>query len=256
MFGKRRAALGAADRDRAHRAGAHVRRRRRQAVEHRLDAAAEQVLRRGLRAAIGHVHDVDAAGDLQELARQVMQRADAAGAEVQLARLRLRERDVFLEVRDRQILVDQHHQRQAADDGDVAEILARVVGLVRHQRGVDRLRGDSGGEPRVAVGRRLRDDVRADDPAAARPVLHHERLAELRLQLIGERAGQDVRGARGRRAGNERTGRVGQFACAAAGRTATRQEPPAGSRRVRVMVAWSLNSLTRLATVTGCEKQD
>ena len=60
------------------------------------DAPAEQVLRRGLRAAIGHVHDIDAAGDFQKLAGEVMQRADAAGAVVQLAGLGFRERDVFL----------------------------------------------------------------------------------------------------------------------------------------------------------------
>ena len=122
-----------------------------------------------------------------------MQRADAAGAVVELAGPGFRERDVFLEIRDRQILVHQHHQRQAADDGDVAEVLARIVWLVRHQRRVDRLRSDRGGEPRVAVGRRLRDRVRADDAAAAGPVLDHERLAELLLQFVGDACGSGCR---------------------------------------------------------------
>ena len=203
MFGNVGLRSGPLTAMRAQDAGSDMRRGRRQAVEHQLDTAAEQVLRRGLCAAIGHVHDVDAAGDFQKLAGEVMQRADAAGAVVELAGPGFRERDVFLEIRDRQILVHQHHQRQAADDGDVAEVLARIVWLVRHQRRVDRLRSDRGGEPGVAVGRRLRDRVRADDAAAAGPVLDQERLAELLLKFVGDGAGQDVGRARRRRAGNE-----------------------------------------------------
>ena len=93
-----RAALRTADRDRAHDAVAHVRRRRRQAVEHRFDAAAEQILGRGLRAAIRHMNDIDAAGDLEEFTGQVMQGADPAGAVIQLAGPLLRQRHVVLEV--------------------------------------------------------------------------------------------------------------------------------------------------------------
>ena len=99
----------------------------------------------------------------------------------------------------RQILVDQHHQRQASDDGDVPEIRPGIVGLMRHQRRVDRLRGHRGGQPEIAVRRSLCDDIRADDAAAAGAVLDHERLAELLLQLMTQCAGEDVGRAGGRR---------------------------------------------------------
>ena len=154
------------------------------------------------------MHDVDAGRELQAFSGERCQRADAAGAEIELARLGLRQRDIFPQSADRQVLVHQHHQRQAADDGDVAKILARVVGLLQQGR-IDRLRGHRGGEPGVAVGSRLRDGIGADDAAAAGAVLDHERLAELALQRVGEGTAQDV-GSAGRRRGRDQPHQPGR----------------------------------------------
>ena len=59
-------------------------------------------------------------------------------------------------------------------------------------------------EERVAVRRRLRDELRADRPGGARPVVDDDLLAERR----GERLGHDAR-HRVRRAGRRRRGRPG-----------------------------------------------
>ena len=76
-----------------------------------------------------------------------------------------------------------HREEQAAvahEVGDRREVLLRVVRQalvderIDHEaRGID--------EQRVTVGRRLRDDLRADDAVRARLVLDHEGLAELLL---------------------------------------------------------------------------
>jgi hypothetical protein len=51
----------------------------------------------------------------------------------------------------------------------------------------------------VAIRRRLGDHRRAERPACAAPVLDHERLAELRAELLRHDARDDVGGAAGRK---------------------------------------------------------
>ena len=55
----------------------------------------------------------------------------------------------------------------------------------------------------VAVGRGLRAGAGADVERPARPVLDHDRLAEALVQLLGERAHEDVAGAAGARRGDD-----------------------------------------------------
>ena len=115
--------------------------------------------------------------------------------------LRFRERHVVLEICTGKSLLTSITSGSRPMMVTCAKILAGVVGLLQ-QRGVDRLRGHRGGEPSVAVGRRLRDRVAADDAAPAGAILDHEGLAELSLQRVGERAAENVGGA-GRRRGRD-----------------------------------------------------
>ena len=64
------------------------------------------------------------------------------------------------------VVVDDQHVRYPRDERDRHEVLDRVVGQVRVQRRVDRVGADRATHDRVAVGRRLGGEIRAD--AAAR----------------------------------------------------------------------------------------
>src|SRR5262245_21350451 len=71
--------------DDANRAGLRLRQSNRQRVEPHLDVAGEQVLHRERAAAIGHVHHVDADLLLEQLAADVVARADAGSRVGELA---------------------------------------------------------------------------------------------------------------------------------------------------------------------------
>ena len=87
-------------------------------------------------------------------------------------------------------IVDRRHRRKVAHQHERLVGDQRLVGGVgvRHQ------------EQRVAVGRRTRDRLGAQDRAGARTVLDHERLLERFGQVLAELAGKDI----GRAAGRER----------------------------------------------------
>ena len=95
-----------------------------------------------------------------------------------------------------------HHQhvRNAGDERDRHEVLDRVVRHLRIERRIDRLRADRSHQQRVAVGRRLGDEVGAEVAAGAGLVLDDEGLAERLAELRREGAREDV----GRPAGRER----------------------------------------------------
>ena len=105
-----------------------------------------------------------------------------------------------------------HHQhvRHAGDERDRHEVLDRVVRHLRIERRVDRLRADRSHQQRVAVGRRLGDEVGAEVAAGAGLVLDDEGLAEGLAELGRERARQDVGRAAGANGTTMRTGLVGQ----------------------------------------------
>ncbi len=80
-------ALGLADAERVELAAAHVLDRGRDVVVHQLDLAAEHGGGRRSDAAIGHVGELDAGLDGEQLEPHVAEVADAAGREVQRAGL-------------------------------------------------------------------------------------------------------------------------------------------------------------------------
>ena len=93
--GRGRRARRRAERDRPQRAGLDMRQDHRQVEERHLHLLAEQIVDRGRRAAIGHMHDVDLGGQLEQFAGEMRQAAEAGGGEIELAGLRLGERDQF-----------------------------------------------------------------------------------------------------------------------------------------------------------------
>ena len=92
-----------------------------------------------------------------------------------------------------------HHQhvRHPRDAGDRREVADRVVRHLGVQPRVDGVRGDRAHHDRRAVGRGLGGDVGAEVAAGAGPVVDEDD-AEAVLDLLGQRAGDDVERAAGR----------------------------------------------------------
>ena len=126
--------------------------------------------------------------------------ADAGRAEVELAGLRLGQRDKLLQRLGLDLRIDDDQHRHVGDVGDGNE---RGLDVERHLR-IEELIGreDAGRrhQQRVAVGRSLGDRIGADIAARARAVLDDDRLAERLRHLVADRARQHV----GEAAGGER----------------------------------------------------
>ena len=90
-------ALLGRDAERAHAAGLDRPERERHHVEHHVDVAGGEVLRRRRRALVGHVRDVDAGLQLEQLARDVAGGADALRRIGQLAGIGLGVGDQLLD---------------------------------------------------------------------------------------------------------------------------------------------------------------
>ena len=93
--------------------------------------------------------------------------------------------------------IDDERERIDEQADDRLEILLGIERKALEQELIvdDRLaRQDA---DRVAVGRRFRAGARSDIQPAARPVLHHDRLAPGLVQLVGERPGKDVAASAG-----------------------------------------------------------
>ena len=73
---------------------------------------------------------------------------------------------------------DHHHHRERGEQRDRREILLGRVGQPGEHRGIDRERPARRHQQRVAVGRRLGDELGRDDRLRARLVLDDDRLAE------------------------------------------------------------------------------
>ncbi len=157
------------------------------------------------RAAIRHVHHVDARQHLEQLARHVDRRAVAGGGHVELAGIGLGVGDEFRNGRDRQVLVDHDHVREADDAGDGRDVAQEIEVELRKQRRVDGI-GRRDQQQRVAVRRRVDDGFRREIGGSAGPALDHHGLTELLLQPLGGEARRDVGRSAGRVADDEPDG--------------------------------------------------
>ena len=118
--------------------------------------------------------------------------ADARGRDRELARIGARVRHQLREIRQRQVLARNQRIGERADHRGRREVAHRVVARLRVQSEIERHVGEPADEQRVAVRRCARCDLRADERAAARPVLHHEGLSEVLREALGEQASDDV----------------------------------------------------------------
>ena len=109
---------------------------------------------------------------------------------------------------------DDQHVRLSGQRRDLDEVLGRIEGQVGIDRRVVGLRRGMH-EQRVAVGRRLGDEGRADRSAGAGAVLDDHRLSPEFGKLLPERARQDVGGA-ARRERHDDVHRLGRVGCACA----------------------------------------
>ena len=160
-------------------------------VEHHLHLSAEQVGKRGRRAAIRHVNHVDAGHHLEQLAGNMWTRCRCRRRHVDLARIglgvgdelgnRLAGTDGFTTM-TLGIAHDARDRRDVADEIEIELVVERRVDRVR--------RNDQ--EKRVAVRRRTHDRLGGDIAAGAGPVLDDEWLAEPLRQPLTHQARDDV----------------------------------------------------------------
>ncbi len=141
------------------------------------------------------MHHVDPRLLLEELAREVLEAADAGGRIVEASGLLLGERDELLETIRGKARRDRDHDRSRAEHGNWRERGGRVVGKLVDRR-VERER-DRDEDQRVAVGRGLRRHLGADEAARAADVLDDDGLVQAHRQLLGDRASDDVVAATG-----------------------------------------------------------
>ena len=163
-----------------------------------LDLSAHRIGERLVDASIRHRHAGHAGRVLELLHHQMIERADAGGSVIDLARVCLRVRDEFLQRVDRHGTRDDEHVRRAAEHRDRREILDGVVAEIALHRRVCRVGGDVADHQRVAVRLRPRDGLRGDCAAGARDVLDDEGLAQRCAQLVGDQARDEVHATAGR----------------------------------------------------------
>ena len=170
-------------------------------------AGGETVRHRGA-AAIGHVQQLDAGLEREPLDRELVDGAVARRAEGELAGLGLGLLDHVLDRGEAAARMREQQQRRDGDAGDGDQVLVRIVGRRRHQRGDgDEVAG--GDEDRVAVRRRLGHGVDAERAAGAGAVLDHHGLAERLGELLADEARADIGDAAGRERHDDADGAAG-----------------------------------------------
>ena len=143
---------------------------------------------------------------------QAVQRARPRRAEVELARLRFRERHEFGDAVGRHARIGDKDAGHVRDLGDRREVLLRVDRQVRKDRGIDRDRADVAEIDRVTVGGRLGGELHADIARRAGAVVDDDLLAEEFGELRRNDPRHEIRGA-ARSEGNDHPHRPIRIAC-------------------------------------------
>ena len=139
---------------------------------------------------------LDAGGLREQLAGEMLGGAEARARKRDLARIGLGGRDQFLHVLGRK--VRPRHDDQAGC-GDLHHGIERRLLIVAHRLVHDRRDDLAGGHDAhgVAVLVGASDRLVAEHAGGTRPVLDHDRLAELLLHRLPDDAGDDVAAAAG-----------------------------------------------------------
>ena len=119
------------------------------------------------------------------------------------ARLGLGERDQVGERTHRQAVVDHQHIGLGADEADRIEIVHRIESDLGVEADIGGEDGVVAEKERIAVRRRMRDQLAGDIAAGTRTVIDDDRLSEQAGELIGDDARQDVARAAGRKADDD-----------------------------------------------------
>jgi hypothetical protein len=142
-----------------------------------MNAAGDEVGERLGRAAIRHVHSSDIGGQIEQRRAVVRAAAQSGRAEVELARLLFRERDQLFHRLRSETGRDDENQWRARDLRDSGKVFDCIVRkLTRVQRRASRVIGTCRRE-RVAVARRIGNDLEGDDAACAGTIVDHHRLS-------------------------------------------------------------------------------
>ncbi len=144
-----------------------------------------------------NIEHVDAGHHLEQRAGDIERRADAAGRQVDLARIGLGIGDEFRNRFRRHRKIDVHDQRNGGDARHRRGVADEVEIQMLIKRGIDRVRRH-GQQQRVAIRRRLDDQLGADVGAGARPIFNDERLTELFRQPLADQPPDDVGRTSGR----------------------------------------------------------
>ena len=196
QLGRERRALLAGGREALQLARLHVRDRRRDRVEHDRHVAAEHVVQGRRVALVRDVGQFDACQVLEQFARQMRAGAGTAGGVGVLARVRLQQRDQFLDTVGGKRRLRDEDQRDVAHVNDRRQVALEVVRQFADQVLVGREHRVAH-QQRVSVGG-LGDEVGTDQRARAGLVLDHDALVPLLLQLLRDRAREQVDAAAGR----------------------------------------------------------
>ena len=174
----------------------HLTQHGRDRVEQHVHLLAEQ--RRDClgRGAEGHVQHLYAGGLREQFASEMLRGAEARARERDLARIGLGGGDQFLHVLGRK--VRPRHDDQAGR-GDLHHRIERRLLIVAHRLVHDRRDDLPGGHDAhgVAIFVGASDRFVAEHAGGARPVLDHDRLAELFLQRRRDNAADDIAPAAG-----------------------------------------------------------
>ncbi len=192
----------------------------------------QQVRYRGRRAAIRHWHDLDLGQRVHRHQREMMRRADAGRPGRELARFLPGQRDQLLDVVGGKRRRREQHQRRRRNLRNRGEIRDHVVRHVLAEPLVQRGRAFDH-QQRVAVGRRLGDEVGADHAAAGGPVLNDDRLLQPLLQFLGDQPAGGVDAAARADRHDERNGARG-VELRRSGNAAWQRQECAASNRQRL----------------------
>ena len=141
---------------------------------------------------MGHL---GAARELEHHGRKMRRGSVAGRAVVHLAVACLEMADQLGNGLCRKLRIHDQQVRQVHKQRDGLEIPLNVVWQLGIEEPVDDVAAQGPQQQRVAVGRRLRHHAGADAAAGTRPVLDHERNAELHLHVLLQYARKQVRRA-------------------------------------------------------------
>jgi len=199
-------------------------------VEEQIDPPCQQVDIGRLRALIGDFEQVDRGEALQQHRADVLAGADSGSCDRQPARIGARKIEHLAQRVLREVLARDQGIGERADERHRREVRDRVVTRILVQAEIERHVGKAADEQRIAVGRRRRGRLRADQRSRPDAVLHDERLPELRAQLVAEQPADKIVAAAGR-AGHDdphRLRRVDLAKRAASRKQARRQQATHG----------------------------